>query len=475
MNPDETTLGAMGKRTRLPVGPVAGTSRHGQASTLAHGTHPASSVDRQVLLPLLRKVVAALCAIAAANPSSWTWSAETLPATQPSGVPITQFGAVGDGQTLNTMSIQAGIDNLSISGGGTLLIPQGTFLSGAIFLRPGVDLRLERGAVLKGSTDVADYPKANTRIEGHSEPFLPALVNADRIDHLRITGEGTLDGSGPPFWASFWKRRKENPHCTNLEVLRPRLLFIQNCQDVQINGLTLKDSGFWNLHLYRCHDAVLDHLDIHVDVGPGERAPSTDGMDIDSSQRVTVRDCTFSVHDDCIALKGTKGPFALEDKDSPPVEHIRISGCTFKMGGAALTCGSEATEVHDVVMDHCTVAGSMPLLHLKLRPDTPQHYHDIHINDVVLHSGSVFEVAPWSQFFDLKGQPPPQSTVNDVSISGLTGSFDSLGKIKGNKGTSISNITLSNFDVQLKSDKFEHQEIDALNIKDSKVNGMAYP
>jgi alpha-L-rhamnosidase len=429
------------------------------------------------LKPLsVRRVVAVLCAIGAIASCSFSFSAEpSQPSTDPASVSVAQFGAVRDGRTLNTKSIQTGIDKISATGGGTLLIPEGTFLSGAIFLKPGVNLRLDKGAVLKGSTDVLDYPKTKTRIEGHSEPFLPALINAERVDHLRITGEGTLDGSGPPFWASFWKRRKENPHCTNLEVERPRLIFIQDCQDIQISGISLKDSGFWNLHLYRCRDVVLDHLDIHVDVSPGERAPSTDGMDIDSSQRVTVRDCTFSVHDDCIALKGTKGPFALDDKDSPPDEHIRISGCTFKMGGAALTCGSEATEVRDVAMDHCTVTGDMPLLHLKLRPDTPQHYHDIHVNDVVLHNGSVFEVAPWSQFFDPKGQPPPQSTVNDVTVSGLTGSFDSLGKIKGNKGTTISDITLSNVDVHLKSDKFEYQQIEGLNIKDVKVNGAAYP
>jgi polygalacturonase len=421
------------------------------------------------------RVLAALCAIGAVASCCPAWAADTPAPPERADMPVTQFGAVGDGRTLNTNNIQAGIDKISAAGGGTLVIPEGVFLSGAIFLKPGVNLRLEKGAVLKGSTDVVDYPKTNTRIEGHSEPFLPALVNADGLTHLRITGDGTLDGSGATYWAAFWKRRKENPHCTNLEVERPRLMFIQNCQDVLVKGLTLKDSGFWNLHLYRCRDVVLERLDIHVDVGPGQRAPSTDGMDIDSSQRVTVRDCTFAVHDDCIALKGTKGPFALDDKDSPPVEHVRISGCTFKMGGAALTCGSEATEVHDVAMEHCTVTGNMPLLHLKLRPDTPQHYHDIHLSDIVLHDGSVFEVAPWSQFFDLKGQPAPQSAVSDVTISGLTGSFDSLGRIKGNKGTHISNITLSNFDVQLKDDKFDHQGIDGLTIKESKVNGAAFP
>src|ERR1044071_2040617 len=135
-------------------------------------------------------------------------------------VSVADLGAVGDGKTLNTASIQSAVDQLASKGGGTLVIHKGVFLSGAIFLKPGVNLHLEEGAVLKGSTDRKDYPKMRTRIEGHFEEWLPALVNADRVDHLRITGSGTLDGNGAPFWEDFWARRKENPKTTNLDVER---------------------------------------------------------------------------------------------------------------------------------------------------------------------------------------------------------------------------------------------------------------
>jgi alpha-L-rhamnosidase len=412
--------------------------------------------------------IATSCSSAAAAPADAVTS-------RPSTTSVTEFGAVGDDRTLNTTAIQGAIDKISASGGGTLVVPEGVFLSGALYCKPGVDLRLETGAVLKGSTDIHDYPTTNTRIEGHFQPWRPALLNADGVDHLRITGPGTLDGNGVPYWAAFWKRRHENPNCTNMEVERPRILFIENSQDVQISGITLKDSGFWNLHLYRCQDAVIDGLNIHVsNLGPHEGAPSTDGMDIDSSQRVTIRNCTFAVNDDCIALKGTKGPFALDDKLSGPVEHIRVSGCTFKAGHAALTCGSEATIVRDVLMEHCTVAGAMPLLHLKLRPDTPQCYQDIHVNDVVLHKGWIFNVSPWTQFFDLKGQPAPQSTIRGVSVSGVSGSFASLGWIKGNPGTKITGITLENFDVRVKSDQFPHQAIEGLTFNNVRVNGETF-
>jgi alpha-L-rhamnosidase len=189
-------------------------------------------------------------------------------------------GAVGDGTTLNTANIQFAIDLLSSKGGGTLVVPKGVFLTGAIFLKPGVNLYLEEGAVLKGSTDRKDYPKFITRIEGHSQEFLPALINADKVDHLRISGPGTLDGSGKPFWQEFWARIKGNPKTRNLDVPRPRLVFIQNSDDVQISGVTFKDSAFWNLHLYRCTNVLIEKT--RFEVPRDKRCPSTDGTDLDS-------------------------------------------------------------------------------------------------------------------------------------------------------------------------------------------------
>jgi alpha-L-rhamnosidase len=152
---------------------------------------------------------------------------------------ITDHGAIGDGTNLNTEAIQKTIDQVAALGGGTVIIPEGVFLSGAIFLKAGVSLHLDRNAVLKGSTNVSDYPRMMTRIEGHFQPWLPALVNADKVDHLRITGEGTLDGSGKPFWDEFRRRVRADRTTKNLDVEWPRLVFIENSQDVQISGIHL--------------------------------------------------------------------------------------------------------------------------------------------------------------------------------------------------------------------------------------------
>jgi alpha-L-rhamnosidase len=190
---------------------------------------------------------------------------------------------------------------------------------------------------------------------------------------------------------------------------------------------------------------------------------------------VTVSGCTFSVGDDCVCLKGTKGPFAMEDKSSPPAEHIRVSGCTFQAGQGAVTLGSEATIIRDVIVENCQVTGRMPLVRVKLRRDTPQLYEDIHYRNITLAgAGAIFEFRPWSQFFDLRGQPPPESVVRDLTVTGITGSFGSFGEIVGNPETTISDITLENIDVTLKSVKLKVGDVSNLTAKNLMVNGKPF-
>ncbi len=398
-------------------------------------------------------------------------------ASDPRRYLITDFGAVADGTTLNTASIQKAIDTAAAAGGGVVVIPRGTFASGSIFLKAGVALWLDEGAVLFGSANIADYPKRETRIEGHFEPWRMALVNAQELDHVRIGGPGRLDGNGVPFWQAFWQRRKENPKCTNLEVERPRLLFIDRCRDVRIEGLALQDSGFWNLHLYRCRDVLIEHLRITVPSAArlNIRGPSTDGIDVDSSQNVTIRHCYISTNDDNIALKGSKGPLADQDADSPPVENILIEDCEIGDGGGLITCGSEATIVRNVTARRCLLSGRATLLTLKLRPDTPQHYENITIDGIKLAgAGRLINIAPWTQFFDLKGLPPPARRVNRITIRNVTGEYGAFGTVRGNPGDVLTDITLENVDVKLANDRLQLGVTDALTLKNVVVNGQAY-
>lgn len=311
------------------------------------------------------------------------FSAVPAPAVE-KRVDVTKAGALGDGTALNTGALQKAIDDCSTAGGCTLVFPKGVFLTGAIFLKKGVNLYFEEGAVIKGSTNRKDYPKMKTRVEGHFPEWLPAVINADRVDDLKIGGAGILDGSGAPFWEDFWARRRENPKTTNLDVERPRLMLIQNSKNVRISGIKFKDSGFWNLHIYNCQNVTVENA--KFEIPDGVRAPSTDGIDIDSSRNVTIRGCTFRVDDDSVCLKGSKGPFAMGDILSPPVENIRIVDCLFERGHGVVTLGSEATIVRNVTVESIKVVGPISLVRLKLRPDTPQLYENIHYRNITLEN-----------------------------------------------------------------------------------------
>lgn len=386
---------------------------------------------------------------------------------------IAEKGAIGNGETINTKIIQSVIDECNRNGGGTIVVPNGVFKTGALFLKPGVNLELQEGAVLKGSTDINDYPKINTRIEGHFQLWRAALINADSVDHLRISGSGTLDGNGEPFWKEFYSRRSANKKTTNLDVERPRLMFIQKSKDVKISGITFLNSGFWNLHLYRCRFVTIEHCNFKAPSGavPNDHAPSSDGIDVDSSQDVTIAGCFFSVGDDDIALKGSKGPFALQDKDSPPVERIKIYDCVFEAGGGIMTCGSEATVVRDVDIKRCITRGPT-VIRLKLRPDTPQEYKNIKISDITMENNAViFRISPWTQYFDLKGQAPPKAFVHDIKIKNVHGSGGSFGEITGHEQATIQNVELKNVDVQFKSTDLKLGNVQNLKFKSVKVNG----
>ena len=372
---------------------------------------------------------------------------------------ITKFGAKADATTVNTKTIQAAIDHLAAHGGGTVVVPQGVFVSGALFFKPKVNLHLQAGAVLQCSTDLSNFPVQRTRIEGHFvENFNPALINAKNCDGFTITGEGTLDGAGRPIWDLFWKLRHAAPNpgnFPNIGIPRARLALIESSRGVKIDGITFKDSQFWNLHLYNCDGVLVRNTRFEVPDNY-KQAPSTDGIDVDSSRNVTVDGCFFSVTDDCIALKGSKGPNAMEDKSSPPVEHIRVRNCTYKRGGGVLTLGSEATIVRDVLVENCKIIGPVRIATLKLRPDTPQHYEDITFRNITSETtaGQIIAVQPWSQYFDLKGQTPPKSLVRDVKLIGIKGHFASFGVIRPNPGqTEISNILFKDVNVVLPPDK----------------------
>ena len=384
---------------------------------------------------------------------------------------ITDFGVKNDSNRIQTKAIQKVIDKAAKKGGGVVVIPKGTFLSGALFFKPKTHLYVSEGAVLKGSDDIKDYPIMPSRMEGQNLDYFPALVNAYGVNGFTISGTGTLDGNGLKYWEAFWQRRKENPQCTNLEVSRPRLVFVWKSNDVQVQDVKLHNSGFWTSHYYKCQNVKI--LNLHI-VSPSApvKAPSTDAIDIDACSNVLVKGCYMSVNDDAIALKGGKGPYADTDANNGENTNIIIEDCEFGFCHAALTCGSEAIHNRNIVMRNCHVNEAMRVLWLKMRPDTPQKYEYITVENITGQAHSLIYVKPWTQFYDLKGRKDvPLSYSEHISLKNIKMDCVVFYDIAITENDKLADFSFENMTIKADNATYDKSIVKGITFKNVVVNG----
>ena len=208
---------------------------------------------------------------------------------------IKDLGAIGDGVTLNTVSVQKAIDSCSESGGGVVRIPAGRFVIGTVLIKSNVTLSFDYGAELLGSQDMKDYPtdKLRPAREGNSE----CLLHAMDATNIRFEGLGVIDGRGSR--EAFPKRAgpggKDN---------RPRLIRFENCKKVTFSGLTYKNPAFWGIHLVDCKDVHITGVTLDM----RDNNSNNDGFDIDGCENVLLENSEIHSHDDAICLKSTLNP-----------------------------------------------------------------------------------------------------------------------------------------------------------------------
>lgn len=337
---------------------------------------------------------------------------------------ITDYGVSTDSTLVQTTSIQHVIDLCADEGGGVVVIPDGTFLSGALFFPQGTHLHVI--GRLKGSDRIADFPVMLTRIEGETCKYFPALVNAYGVDGFTITGHGTIDGNGLRYWQDFWLRRQWNPACTNKDSQRPRLTYIANSKHVTIQDVHLVNSPFWTNHVYKSHH--VRYIDCYI-YAPTEGiweqdatkgAPSSDAIDIDACTDVVVRGCYMHVNDDAVVLKGGKGTWADMDAMNGDNQRILIEDCTYGRVHGCLTLGSESLHNRNIILRRCKTTNADRVLWLKMRPDTPQHYEYITVEDITGYCGRFLFVHPWTQFYKPEQRDDmPLSRCNNIVMRNI--------------------------------------------------------
>ena len=386
---------------------------------------------------------------------------------------ITQHGVTTNGALVQTQAIQAVIDKAAQEGGGVIVIPTGTFTSGSLYFRKGTHLYLESGAVLRGSERIEDFDIKETRIEGQTCKYFTALVNADGLDGFTITGQGTIDGNGEPYWEEFWIRRKWNPQCTNKDAQRPRLTYISNSKNVTIQDVRLINSPFWTNHIYRCDH--VRYLDLYIYSSTQDiKGPSTDAIDIDACHDVVVRGCYMNVNDDAVVLKGGKGTFADKAPENGPCYNILVENCHYGTVHGCMTLGSESVHDWNVIMRRCHTDNTQNVLWLKMRPDTPQHYEYVRVEDFTGHCRSFLLVKPWTQFYQKEEREDmPLSQCNDITFKNINMDCGTFFNVEGSDKYALKKFSFENINVKdaAKKKAFENHPVDQLTLKNVVVNG----
>ncbi len=310
-----------------------------------------------------------------------------------------EYGAVGDGKTVNTYALQRAIDDCPKNG--TVFIPKGIFMSGALDLHSDMTLYLDEGAFLKGTKNAEDYPMQPSRFEGWELMSCKSLINAGTLDrnggiscrNINIRGKGTIMGGGMELGRAMTAAHNDIR-------ARGRLISIHNCQNVSISGITVTEPPAWMIHMVYSDNITTYNVSfISSGVWNG------DGWDPDSSTNCTIFGCSFKTGDDCIAIKSGKNPEG--NTVNRPTRNVRIFNCSFE-GGLGLAIGSEMSGgVENVDISDCVMSRTRYGIEIKATKKRGGYIKSIRVRDctvdlILMHSveyNDDGEAAPDAPYF----------------------------------------------------------------------------
>ncbi|MBL7189250.1 MAG: glycoside hydrolase family 28 protein [Phycisphaerae bacterium] len=242
---------------------------------------------------------------------------------------VRDSGAKADGKTLCTSAIQKAIDQCSKDGGGTVYLAPGTFLSGTIYMKTGVTLRLAAGCTLLGSKDLKDYPPTVPTFRSYTDNYTDkSLIYAEKAERIAIVGRGTIDGQGGSFKGPY--------------KVRPYIIRFIECRSVTIEDITIRNSPMWAQHYMACDDVRISGVTVRSRVNN-----NNDGINIDSCHRVIISDCNISSGDDAIVLKSTSARVCRD---------VTVSNCIVSSRCNGLKMGTESNGgFKNIVMTGCAI------------------------------------------------------------------------------------------------------------------------
>lgn len=281
-------------------------------------------------------------------------------------VSILDFGAVGDGVSDDSTAIRSAIEACPKEG--RVYFPKGVYLTEPIRLKSDMTLELSDGAVLLGVTDTFRYPvlpayinvdgeeRIYSAFEGIATPCYTSFVSAYFEKNIKIVGEGVIDANAEN--SVWWTPEYVN----NMDVRRPRLLFLNGCENVKIHGITGKNGASWNFHPFFSKNLGIYGLKVEAD----KNSPNTDGLDPECCEDVTVVGCRFSVGDDCMAIKS--GKIDIGRKYNATAKNHTVRNCLMEFGHGGVVLGSEiGSGVSELYVSQCIFSGTERGLRIKSR------------------------------------------------------------------------------------------------------------
>jgi len=406
---------------------------------------------------------------------------------------VTDYGAVGNGKMKNTQAFKEAIEACSKSGGGRVIVPEGTFLTGAIYLESNVNLHLADNAKILFSRDSSDYPIVFTRWEGMECMNYSAFIYAYEEENIAITGNGILDGNANNdhwwWWCGAKKfgwnksRGKQTPARDTLHVmmhqevdaqkrvfgdghfLRPNFVQPYRCKNVWIADVKLINSPMWNLNPVLCENVLIEKVKV---VSHG---PNNDGCDPEACKNVWIRDCYFDTGDDCIAIKSGR------DEDGRnigrPAENHLIENCVMKDGHGGVVIGSEiAGGARNIYALNCQM--DSPNLDRVLRIKTSSSrggvIENIFMKDVEV--GTYREAAvKCNMFYEKPGNHIP--TIRNVWVENLKvkdgGKYALM--VAAYEESPVTHLRMVNCDIRGVDEAFKVDHIKDLVFENVKING----
>lgn len=338
------------------------------------------------------------CALfmAATNHDQLTWVKDVGARKTPSSKKVfivNSFGDASDSTKVITKIIQQAIDRCARSGGGIVTFLPGTYLTGAIFLKSGVHLKIDKGVLIKGSQSFDDYPEIDTRIAGIEMKWPAALINVIDQQNVLVSGQGKINAQGKFCWDKYWAMRREyEPKglrwIVDYDAKRVRTFLVQSSSDITLKGLTFSNAGFWTVQLLYSHHITVDGVTIRNN--EDGKGPSTDGIDIDSSSWVLVENCDIDCNDDDFCLKAGRDADGL--RVNRPTEYVVIRKCIARKGGGLLTLGSETSGgIRHVLAEDLIAMGTGNGFHIKSATTRGGTVEDIYFRNIQMDSvGNAF-------------------------------------------------------------------------------------